>query len=66
MTRTGNALVVGHTNTIPDLIKALGITKPIAIGENEYDDLFVVQVSETARPDSVALSTVKKTFHYSI
>lgn len=43
----GNALVVGHTNTIPDLIKALGITKPIAIGENEYDDLFVVQVSET-------------------
>lgn len=44
----GNALVVGHTNTIPDLIKALGITTPIAIGENEYDDLFVVQLSEKA------------------
>lgn len=43
---TGNALVVGHANTIPDLIKALGITTPIAIGENEYDDLFVLQVSE--------------------
>ena len=43
---TGKALVVGHTNTIPDLIKALGITTPIAIGENEYDDLFVVQLGE--------------------
>ena len=42
----GNALVVGHTNTIPDLIKALGTTTPIAIGENEYDDLFVVQLGE--------------------
>ncbi len=42
----GNALVVGHGNTIPDLIKALGITTPIAIGENEYDDLFVVQLGE--------------------
>ena len=27
-------------------IKALGITTPIAIGENEYDDLFVVQLGE--------------------
>lgn len=44
---TGNALVVGHGNTIPDLIKALGITTPIAIGENEYDDLFVVQLGQT-------------------
>src|SRR5437868_6748255 len=30
-TLKGNALVVGHGNTIPDLIKALGISEPINI-----------------------------------
>ena len=39
---TGNALVVGHGDTIPDLIKALGISDPINIGENDYDNLFVL------------------------
>jgi broad specificity phosphatase PhoE len=38
----GNALVVGHSNTIPDLIKELGISQPVKIGENDYDDLFEV------------------------
>jgi broad specificity phosphatase PhoE len=41
-----NALVVGHGNTIPDLIKALGIATPINIGENDYDNLFIVSVGE--------------------
>jgi len=39
---TGNALVVGHGDTIPDLIKALGISDPINIAENDYDNLFAV------------------------
>jgi broad specificity phosphatase PhoE len=39
---TGNALVVGHGNTIPDLIKAFGIATPISIEENDYDNLFVL------------------------
>jgi broad specificity phosphatase PhoE len=38
----GNSLVVGHGNTIPPLIKALGISQPIKITENDYDNLFVV------------------------
>jgi phosphohistidine phosphatase SixA len=38
----GNALVVGHGNTIPELIKALGIATPIAIPENDYSEIFVV------------------------
>jgi len=42
----GNALVVGHANTIPDLIKALGIATPVTIGDNDYDDLFVVVLTE--------------------
>jgi broad specificity phosphatase PhoE len=42
----GNALVVGHGDTIPDLIKALGISEPINITENDYDNLFVVVLDE--------------------
>ncbi len=45
----GNALVVGHGNTIPDLIKGLGITQPINIAENDYDNLFLVVLDEPPR-----------------
>jgi 2,3-bisphosphoglycerate-dependent phosphoglycerate mutase len=38
----GNALVVGQGDTIPNLIKALGVSDPINIAENDYDNLFVV------------------------
>ena len=44
-----NALVVGHGNTIPDLIKELGISDPITIAENDYDNLFVVVLAEKPR-----------------
>jgi broad specificity phosphatase PhoE len=39
---TGNVLVVGHSNTLPDLIAALGIQPPVKIDDAEYDNLFVV------------------------
>jgi broad specificity phosphatase PhoE len=42
----GNALVVGHSDTIPALIKELGISEPINIGDNDYDNLFVVVLAE--------------------
>jgi broad specificity phosphatase PhoE len=42
----GNALVVGHGDTIPNLIKALGISAPINIAENDYDNLFVLVLDE--------------------
>src|SRR6266568_991754 len=42
----GNSLVVGHGNTIPDLIKALGISEPINIAESDYDNLFAVVLAE--------------------
>lgn len=45
----GNVLVVGHGNTIPDLIKAFGITTPISIPEPDYDNLFVVLLNEKPR-----------------
>ena len=45
----GNALVVGHSNTIPELIKAVGVTEPITIADNDYDNLFVVVLEEKPR-----------------
>lgn len=38
----GSSLVVGHGNTIPDLIKALGLTDQVQINESDYDNLFIV------------------------
>jgi len=46
---TGNALVVGHGNTIPDLLKSLGIATPISIEENDYDNLFVLVLDTKPR-----------------
>ena len=42
----GNALVVGHGNTIPDLMKALGIAAPIVIPEDDYSEIFVVSLHD--------------------
>jgi 2,3-bisphosphoglycerate-dependent phosphoglycerate mutase len=43
---SGNALVVGHGNTIPELMKALGIATSIAIPENDYSEIFVVSLHD--------------------
>ena len=37
-----NALVVGHGNTIPDLLKAIGIATPVTIPEDDYTEVFAV------------------------
>jgi broad specificity phosphatase PhoE len=42
----GNALVVGHGNTIPDLMKALGITTPVTIPEDDYAEIFLVSLND--------------------
>ncbi|HEY4255764.1 MAG TPA: histidine phosphatase family protein [Candidatus Udaeobacter sp.] len=42
----GNALVVGHGNTIPDLMKALGIATPITIPEDDYTEIFLVSLGD--------------------
>jgi broad specificity phosphatase PhoE len=43
---TGNALVVGHGNTIPDLLKALGIATPVSIPEDDYTEIFAVLLGD--------------------
>lgn len=45
----GNALVVGHSNTIPELIKELGIDTPIKLTDHDYDNLFVVVLEQNPR-----------------
>jgi 2,3-bisphosphoglycerate-dependent phosphoglycerate mutase len=42
----GAALVVGHGNTIPDIIKALGVETPVQIPDDDYTDLFVIALQE--------------------
>ena len=36
------ALVVGHSNTVPEIARALGVTKNVDIDDSEYDRVFVV------------------------
>ena len=45
---TGNVLVVGHSNTVPEILKGLGVTEPVTIAEDEFDSLFVVTLSSPA------------------
>jgi len=42
----GNALVVGHGNTIPDLLKALGIATPVSIPLDDYTEIFAVLIGD--------------------
>ena len=39
---TGAVLVVGHSNTITDVLTGLGITPPLTVAESEFDNLFIV------------------------
>lgn len=37
-------MIAGHSNTVPEMIHALGVPSAPAIGEREFDNLFVVTV----------------------
>ena len=38
-------LVVGHSNSVPAIIEALGAKRPPAICDSEYDNLFIVTIA---------------------
>jgi broad specificity phosphatase PhoE len=44
--RGKNVLVVGHSNTVPALLAALGVSAPPSIGDADFDNLFVVVVPD--------------------
>jgi phosphohistidine phosphatase SixA len=41
-TTRGNVLVVGHSNTLPQIIGALGVSGRVTVAESDYDNLFLV------------------------
>jgi phosphohistidine phosphatase SixA len=49
----GNVVVVGHSNSVPDLLRGLGVTPVVKIDDKEYDNLFVVTMG--AKPTMVRL-----------
>lgn len=51
---TGTVLVVGHSNSVPGTMKALGVEADVTIAEAEYDNLFVV-TRATGRASMVRL-----------
>ncbi len=42
----GNALVVAHGDTIPNIIKALGMDRPINIPDEDYSELLIVTLGD--------------------
>ncbi|MCS6192022.1 histidine phosphatase family protein [Shewanella baltica] len=42
----GNTLIVGHSNTVPLIIKALGGPESQAIGEEDYSQLFLLSLND--------------------
>jgi broad specificity phosphatase PhoE len=42
--RGGRALIVGHSNTVPDIVKALSGETVAPIADDEYDNVYVVTV----------------------
>jgi len=43
------ALVSGHSNTVPMIIEALGVTEKVELGHDDHGDLFVVTTGERAQ-----------------
>ncbi|HZB25046.1 MAG TPA: phosphoglycerate mutase family protein [Vicinamibacterales bacterium] len=44
----GNTLIVGHSNTVPEILKGLGVVEAVAIDDAEHDNLFIVTTVTTA------------------
>lgn len=54
--RGGRVLIVGHSNTVPELVKALsGADAVPPIGEEEYDTMYVVTVPSMGRASVLRL-----------
>jgi phosphohistidine phosphatase SixA len=47
-------VVAGHSDTVPEMIAALGASPP-TIGEREFDNLFVVAVAQSAEASVLRL-----------
>jgi broad specificity phosphatase PhoE len=50
-----NVLIVGHSNTLPELLKKLGVKQPVTIADDDYDSLFIVVRPATGVPTLIRL-----------
>jgi hypothetical protein len=49
----GHVLVVGHSNTVPEIVKGLGVSTAVTVGDADYDNLLVVTLGD--RPSLLRL-----------
>lgn len=47
-TKSGDVLIVGHSNTVPQIVKAVG-NADVTVGNSDYDWLFVIDKGGVAR-----------------
>jgi phosphohistidine phosphatase SixA len=52
---TENVLVVAHSNTLPDIVKELGVANVTPVAENEYDRLVLLQLKKDVAPSMQVL-----------
>jgi phosphohistidine phosphatase SixA len=52
----GSALVVGHSNTVPEVVKGLGVKEPVEVKDSDFDHLFVVVRPAAGEPMLLRLS----------
>jgi len=50
LTPHDRALVVGHSNTVPEILRALNVTTPVTIGDTDFANLFIVVPQKDAPP----------------
>jgi len=53
--RGGRALIVGHSNTVPEIVHELSGMSVAPIGEDEYDNVYVVTVPTFGRASVLRL-----------
>lgn len=53
----GNVLITGHSNTVPQMIRAVGLTLSFEgnIPDNQYDNLFIITVKKGKQPTLQAM-----------
>ena len=54
----GATLLVGHSNTVPELVKLLGGAPGAPIGEDEFDRLYQVTIAADGSVTTVLLTTL--------
>jgi broad specificity phosphatase PhoE len=50
-----DVLVVGHSDTVPELLNELGVSTKVALGNYDYDNLFIVSPRAAGGPGFIRL-----------